>query len=147
MCLFQYVEKHGKVLEELIRLKDPERKVFFVYGGVNADEREEIRAITEKSDSAIIVASYGTFSTGINIRNLHNIVFSSPSKSRIRNLQSIGRGLRLGDNKTNATLYDIADDVSYGEKENYTLQHFRERINIYNEESFDYEIHNVELKE
>ena len=133
--------------EELIRLKDPERKVFFVYGGVNADEREEIRAITEKSDSAIIVASYGTFSTGINIRNLHNIVFSSPSKSRIRNLQSIGRGLRLGDNKTNATLYDIADDVSYGEKENYTLQHFRERINIYNEESFDYEIHNVELKE
>ena len=147
LCLFQYVEKHGKVLEELIRLKDPERKVFFVYGGVNADEREEIRAITEKSDSAIIVASYGTFSTGINIRNLHNIVFSSPSKSRIRNLQSIGRGLRLGDNKTNATLYDIADDVSYGEKENYTLQHFRERINIYNEESFDYEIHNVELKE
>ena len=147
LCLFQYVEKHGKVLEELIRLKDPERKVFFVYGGVNADEREEIRAITEKSDSAIIVASYGTFSTGINIRNLHNIVFSSPSKSRIRNLQSIGRGLRLGDNKTNATLYDIADDVSYGEKENYTLKHFRERINIYNEESFDYEIHNVELKE
>ena len=121
--------------------------MFFVYGGVNADEREEIRAITEKSDNAIIVASYGTFSTGINIRNLHNIIFSSPSKSRIRNLQSIGRGLRLGDNKTNATLYDIADDVSYGEKENYTLQHFRERINIYNEESFDYEIHNVELKE
>tara|TARA_B100001109_G_scaffold97466_1_gene79437 strand:- start:128 stop:841 length:714 start_codon:yes stop_codon:yes gene_type:complete len=147
LCLFQYVEKHGKVLEELIRQKDPERKVFFVYGGVNADEREEIRAITEKSDNAIIVASYGTFSTGINIRNLHNIIFSSPSKSRIRNLQSIGRGLRLGDNKTNATLYDIADDVSYGEKENYTLQHFRERINIYNEESFDYEIHNVELKE
>ena len=92
LCLFQYVEKHGKVLEELIRLKDEKRKVFFVYGGVNADEREEIRAITEKSDNAIIVASYGTFSTGINIRNLHNIVFSSPSKSRIRNLQSIGRG-------------------------------------------------------
>ena len=93
------------------------------------------------------MASYGTFSTGINIRNLHNIIFSSPSKSRIRNLQSIGRGLRLGDNKVNATLYDISDDVSYGEKENYTLQHFRERINIYNEENFDYEIHNVELKE
>ena len=147
LCLFQYVDKHGRILKELIENKDKERKVFFVYGGVNADEREKIRAITEKSDNAIIIASYGTFSTGINIRNLHNIVFSSPSKSRIRNLQSIGRGLRLGDNKTSATLYDISDDVSYGEKENYTLQHFRERINIYNEEGFDYEIHNIELKE
>jgi len=122
------------------------RNVFFIYGGIEADEREQVRAITEKSDNAIIVASYGTFSTGINIRNLHNIVFSSPSKSRIRNLQSIGRGLRLKDNKSHATLYDIADDLSYGEKENYTLQHFRERINIYNSEDFDYEIHNIELE-
>ena len=145
LLLFQFVEKHGKILQEQIEKKvDDGRKVFFVYGGVSADDRENIRAITEKSDNAIIVASYGTFSTGINIRNLHNIIFSSPSKSRIRNLQSIGRGLRLGDNKVNATLYDISDDVSHGEKENYTLQHFRERINIYN---FDYEIHNVELKE
>ena len=148
LLLFQYVEKHGRVLQELIEKKvEDGRKVFFVFGGVSADDREQIRAITEKSDNAIIIASYGTFSTGINIRNLHNIIFSSPSKSRIRNLQSIGRGLRLGDNKVNATLYDISDDVSYGEKENYTLQHFRERINIYNEENFDYEIHNVELKE
>ena len=148
LLLFQFVEKHGKILQEQIEKKvDDGRKVFFVYGGVSADDRENIRAITEKSDNAIIVASYGTFSTGINIRNLHNIIFSSPSKSRIRNLQSIGRGLRLGDNKVNATLYDISDDVSHGEKENYTLQHFRERINIYNEENFDYEIHNVELKE
>ena len=148
LLLFQFVEKHGKILQEQIEKKvDDGRKVFFVYGGVSADDRENIRAITEKSDNAIIVASYGTFSTGINIWNLHNIIFSSPSKSRIRNLQSIGRGLRLGDNKVNATLYDISDDVSHGEKENYTLQHFRERINIYNEENFDYEIHNVELKE
>ena len=116
------------------------------HGGVDADERGKIREITEKADSAIIVASYGTFSTGINIRNLHNIIFASPSKSRIRNLQSIGRGLRLKDNKSNATLYDIADDLTYKEKENYTLAHFRERINIYNEEDFNYEIHNVELK-
>ena len=146
LCLFQYVEKHGKVLEELIRLKDPERKVFFVYGGVNADEREEIRAITEKSDSAIIVASYGTFSTGINIKNLHNIVFASPSKSRIRNLQSIGRVLRKGDNKTKATLYDLADDISYKSRKNYTLNHMIERVKIYSEENFNYDIVNVTLK-
>jgi superfamily II DNA or RNA helicase len=145
LCLFQYVEKHGEILKDLIEEKAQDRKVFFVHGGVEADERENIRAITEKSDNAIIIASYGTFSTGINIRNLHNIVFASPSKSRIRNLQSIGRGLRLKDNKSDATLYDIADDISYNEKENYTLAHFRERINIYNSEQFDYEIHNVEL--
>ena len=74
-------------------MKDFDRKVFFVYGGTDTETRENIRAITEKERSAIIVVGYGTFSTGINIRNLHNIVFSSPSKSRIRVLQSIGRGL------------------------------------------------------
>ena len=145
LCLFQYVEKHGMVLKELIEEKAEDKKVFFVHGGVEADEREKIRFITEKSDNAIIIASYGTFSTGINIRNLHNIVFASPSKSRIRNLQSIGRGLRLKDDKSGATLYDISDDLTYNEKENYTLAHFRERINIYNEENFNYEIHNVDL--
>ena len=146
LCLFQYVEKHGEILKGLIEDKAQDRKVFYVHGGVEADERENIRAITEKSDNAIIIASYGTFSTGINIRNLHNIVFASPSKSRIRNLQSIGRGLRLKDNNSSATLYDLSDDLSYNGKENYTLTHFRERINIYNEEDFNYEIHNVDLK-
>ena len=146
LCLFQYVEKHGKELYESIKNKAVNKQVFYVHGGVDTDERETIREITEKSDGAIIVASYGTFSTGINIRNLHNIIFSSPSKSRIRNLQSIGRGLRLKDNESAATLYDVADDLTYNEKENYTLSHFRERINIYNEEDFNYEIHNVELK-
>jgi len=145
LCLFQYVEKHGKDLYESIRDKAKDKQVFYVYGGVDTEEREKIREITEKADNAIIVASYGTFSTGINIRNLHNIIFASPSKSRIRNLQSIGRGLRLKDNNSHATLYDIADDLTYQDKQNYTLSHFRERINIYNEELFDYEIHNVEL--
>ena len=145
LCLFQYVEKHGKNLYETIRERATDKQVFYVHGGVDAEQREKIREITEKSDNAIIVASYGTFSTGINIRNLHNIVFASPSKSRIRNLQSIGRGLRLKDDNSAATLYDIADDISYNGKENYTLQHFKERINIYNGEDFNYEIHNVEL--
>jgi len=146
LCLFQYVEKHGEILKELIEKKAEDKKVFYVHGGVEADIRENIRAITEKSNNAIIIASYGTFSTGINIRNLHNIIFASPSKSRIRNLQSIGRGLRLKDDNSAATLYDIADDISYTkDKENFTLKHFKERINIYSEEDFNYEIHNVEL--
>ena len=148
LCLFQLVEKHGKELFKIVKEKaDKNRKVFFVYGGTDTDIREDIRKITEKSDNAIIIASYGTFSTGINIRNLHNIVFASPSKSRIRNLQSIGRGLRLGDNKSNATLFDISDDLSYNGKSNYTLEHFKERINTYTDENFNYEIHNVKLKD
>ena len=148
LVLFQLVEKHGKNLYKLIYDKaDENRKVFYIFGGVEADERESIRGIVEKESNAIIVASYGTFSTGINIKNLHNIIFASPSKSRIRNLQSIGRGLRLGDNKINASLYDIADDLTYKSRENFTLKHFQERINIYTEEEFDYEIHNIQLKE
>jgi len=148
LVLFQLVEKHGKDLFKSIEDKaEKDRKVFYIYGGVETEEREKARAIVENESDAIIVASYGTFSTGINIRNLHNIIFASPSKSRIRNLQSIGRGLRLGDNKVNATLYDIADDLIYKSKENYTLKHFQERINIYNEEEFDYEIHNINLKD
>jgi superfamily II DNA or RNA helicase len=145
LCLFQYVEKHGKNLYESIRERATDKQVFYVHGGVDTEQREKIREITEGSDNAIIVASYGTFSTGINIRNLHNIIFASPSKSRIRNLQSIGRGLRLKDDNGTATLYDLSDDISYNGKENYTLHHFKERINIYNGEDFNYEIHNVEL--
>ena len=144
LLLFQFVEKHGAVLYDM--LKDLDRKVFYVHGGTDTQTRENIREITEKEKSAIIVASYGTFSTGINIRNLHNVVFSSPSKSRIRVLQSIGRGLRQGTDKSTATLFDIADDLSWKSKQNFTLRHFMERINIYNEEEFDYTIKNLPIE-
>ena len=146
LLLFQLVEKHGEILFNLIKEKaDQKRKVFFVFGGTDTDDREQIRAITEREDDAIIVASYGTFSTGINIRNLHNIVFSSPTKSPIRVLQSIGRGLRVGDRKDSATVYDISDNLAYKGKDNFTLNHFKERVNIYNKEGFDYTIHTVKL--
>ena len=147
LVLFSRVEAHGAVLYEKINTnKRDENKVFFVHGGVDTEERELVREITEKENNAIIVASYGTFSTGINIRNLHNIIFASPSKSRIRNLQSIGRVLRKGANKVKATLYDIADDCTYKTKRNYTLNHLIERIKIYNEENFNYEIITIQLK-
>jgi superfamily II DNA or RNA helicase len=146
LLLFQYVDKHGKILYDMISKKVQEgRKVFFVYGGTDADTRENIRSITENETNAIIIASYGTFSTGINIRNLHNIIFASPSKSRIRNLQSIGRGLRKGDAKDKATLFDISDDLRHKAKVNYTLNHFAERVKIYNSEEFQYKIYNINL--
>jgi superfamily II DNA or RNA helicase len=148
LILFTRVEAHGEPLYNLINSsKVDDRLVFFVHGGVDVEDREKVREITEKENNAIIVASYGTFSTGINIRNLHNVIFASPSKSRIRNLQSIGRVLRKGENKVKATLYDIADDISYKSKKNYTLNHLIERIKIYSEENFNYDIININLKQ
>ncbi len=146
LVLFQFVEKHGKELHALIKEHAKNRHVFFVFGGTDVEIRESVRAITEKEKDAIIVASYGTFSTGVNIRNLHNIVFASPSKSRIRNLQSIGRGLRLGDNKEEATLFDISDDFRIGKYTNYSLHHFVERVKIYDDEKFKYKFYNINLK-
>ena len=146
LILFNYVDKHGIPLFNLIN-SNTERPVYLVHGGVDTDDREDIRHLTETSDNAIIVASYGTFSTGINIKNLHNVIFASPSKSRIRNLQSIGRVLRKGDNKSKATLYDIADDISTDRGNNYTLNHLMERVKVYNEEKFDYEIIDLKLKQ
>ena len=148
LILFARVEKHGEPLYNLINNSNiiENRRVFFVHGGIDTEDREEIRDITERETNAIIVASYGTFSTGINIKNLHNVIFASPSKSRIRNLQSIGRVLRKGDNKIKATLYDIADDISYKSRKNYTLNHLIERIKVYNEENFNYDIVTVPLK-
>jgi superfamily II DNA or RNA helicase len=146
LVLFQFVEKHGKELHALIKEHAKNRHVFFVFGGTDVEIRESVRAITEKEKDAIIVASYGTFSTGVNIRNLHNIIFASPSKSRIRNLQSIGRGLRIGDNKQEATLFDISDDFRIGKYTNYSLHHFVDRVRIYDDEKFNYKFYNINLK-
>ena len=144
LVLFNYIEKHGTPLYDLINNNvDEARKIFFVHGGTDVEDREEVRKITETESNAVIVASYGTFSTGINIKRLHNIIFASPSKSRIRNLQSIGRVLRKGEGKDIATLYDIADDIG---GQNYTLKHLNERVNIYNDENFRYEVIKVNLR-
>lgn len=139
LVLFQFVEKHGKVLYELLQKKNKsDRKIFFIYGKTEKDEREMIRHIMEEESNAIIVASYGTCSTGVSIRKLHNIVFSSSSKSRVRVLQSIGRQLRVSEHKNVAKLYDIADDLSWKSYKNHTLRHFQERLKIYESENFNY---------
>jgi len=143
LCLFQLVEKHGKILND--RMKE-EENVYFVYGGTDTSEREKIRGLVETHSKSTTIASFGVFSTGVNIRNINNIVLASPSKSKIRVLQSIGRGLRTSSTKDSVLVYDIADDISYNDRRNYTLNHFTERLNIYNEEQFDYEISKVKLK-
>lgn len=145
LILFRNIDQ-GKYLSEKLKTENPNRTIFFVYGKVDKKLREQIRKSVEDEDNCIIVASLGTFSTGINIKRLHNIIFASPSKSTITNLQSIGRMLRLSEDKVSATLFDIADDFTYKNRKNYSLHHFMERISLYNEEKFPYKIYNVLLK-
>lgn len=147
LVLFQYVEKHGKILHDLINKKvHADRKVFFVFGGTDGETRESVREITENETDAIIIASFGTFSTGINIKALHNIIFASPTKSKIRNLQSIGRGLRTSENKNKCNLFDIGDDLTHKKHVNYTLKHLYERVKMYNQEGFKYKIIKIDLE-
>lgn len=145
LILFQFVDKHGSVLYDMIK-NSTSRPVYFVHGGVDGEIRNSIRGEVEKASDAIIIASVQTFSTGINIKSLKNIIFASPSKSRVRTLQSIGRVLRKSENKTDSTLFDIADDFSWKKKANYTLIHFMERLKIYGKEKFNYKIYNIEVK-
>ena len=145
LILFDLVEKHGKILEPLLR-KDG-RELHFIYGATKGDERETIRHLIENDPVKRhdILASYGVFSTGVNLKKLDNVIFASGSKSEIKVLQSIGRALRKGNDADKATLYDIADDLSSGSFANYTLGHFRKRIEIYSSQEFPFRIYNVDI--
>ena len=145
LVLFSRVEGHGIPLYEMMK-EITTRDVHLIYGDVDVKQREEVRTISETSDSNIILGSYGTMSTGVNIKNLHHVVFGSPSKSRIRVLQSIGRGLRKAKGKDSAMLYDIADDFRkpHG-KNNFTLNHLSERMKFYVDEDFEYQTETVKM--
>ena len=88
-----------------------------------------------------------SFSTGINIKNLHNIIFAAPTKSQIRVLQSIGRGLRRPEDGKPTTVYDISDDLGWKRRVNYTKNHAIERVKIYESQEFDFKILEVPLKD
>lgn len=147
LVLFQFVAKHGRILERMISERVAEgRRVFFVHGDVGTKDREAVRKITETENDAIIIASYGTFSTGINIPSIQNVIFASPTRSKIRNLQSIGRGLRNSEGKVTCALYDIADDLQWKSWTNHTLKHAAARYKIYAEEEFDAKIIEVPIE-
>jgi superfamily II DNA or RNA helicase len=145
LILFQRVE-HGKKLHELLYDENSKRKIFLAYGATDEDSREEIRKIVEKEKDAIIIASYGIFSTGVSIKAIHNIIFGSPYKSKIKVLQSIGRGLRVSAAKISCTLFDLADDLRWKSWVNHTLKHSGKRFQLYNKEKFDYKIYNIDIK-
>lgn len=148
LVLFSRIETHGNVILENVK-KLKKKDVYYVYGGTDVEDRERVRKLTEKNDDVIICASYGVFSTGVNIKRLHNIIFASSTKSKVTGLQSIGRGLRKHSTKEKVTVYDLVDDYSGGDKKkiNYTLSHFKTRLKYYKEEGFDIDITNVEVAE
>ena len=145
LILFNYVEKHGKVLQKMIESKSKGRDIFFIAGETGVDERENIRSVTENCKDAIIIASSGVLSTGVNIKNLQSLIFAHPYKAKIRNLQSIGRILRLDDKNNQAVLYDIVDDLHWKKRDNYGLKHWRERVKIYADEKFNYNFKQVTI--
>jgi len=148
LLMFHY-ERHGRIIYDLIKdkLGNSERKLFFINGKTETEIREEVRKITDGEKNAIIVGSF-VFSTGITIRNLHNVIFATPTKAKIRTLQTIGRSLGLGDDKTTATLYDIADDfrVDPTADANYTLRHYAKRMLLYYAEKFNISHYTIQLR-
>lgn len=144
LLLFNFVKEHGIPLYESIKNNCSGKKVFLIHGGTDITQREKIRKIVNEEQNAILIASYGTCSTGINIKNIHNIIFASPSRSVIRVLQSIGRGLRRSENKDKVKLYDISDDLRYLKYINHTYRHLNERIKIYSNERFEF--NNIDIR-
>ena len=140
LVVFSRLE-HGKELYDRI---DTDKQLFYVAGETDKDSREAVRQMAENND-VIIVASLGVFSTGINIRNLHNLLFAHPTKSKIKVLQSIGRILRKSDNGQQAIVFDIIDDLKYKSRDNFALRHSNERFKYYTTEEFDYKINSIDV--
>lgn len=147
IVFFSY-EAHGRELLRLAEKKFPDRKIHFISQKTSAKERERIRQETDaEADGHIIFASFGTSSTGISITSLGRAIFASSFKSRIRNMQSIGRILRLHPDKDCAILYDLADDLRSPRMKrlNHSLRHRNERIKQYASEGFEYRNFDIDI--
>lgn len=145
LVLFREVKNHGQQLVEMAKqylaaAGDTSRKVYYIHGKIDSTVREEVRQIVDQETDAIIFASEGCFAQGINIKSLDVLIFASPSKARIRIIQSIGRILRRGKTTTEATVYDIVDDISWKSQKNFAVQHFLDRVKIYDSERHRYKI-------
>lgn len=146
LVLFELVDKHGVPLYNLFKNKFPEKEIYFISGDISVNEREKIRALLDKTDDAILVASYGTYSTGMNVPSIQHVFSTHPGKSQVRILQSIGRALRLREGKQQAMFWDFADEFLWNGKINIGYKHFEERINLYLSERYKIETTVVELR-
>lgn len=151
IIFFKYVEKHGKVLYDLIEkdAKEHGKEVYIYYGKIKVAERERLRKLIETKNNIIIIASYGVASTGINMKNLHNAIFAGAYKGSIITLQTIGRGLRKHFSKEVFKIFDIGDDFTHNRKKegrkNYLFKHFIERLSIYKEEKLNYKVYEYKI--
>ena len=123
---------HGEALYLYVSTHLPDRKVYFIRGEVDVEERSRVIKEMESLDNVICIAISAIFSTGVNIKNLHMIVFASGGKSFIRIIQSIGRGLRLNPNKDRLSIIDLADKLKY------STEHAIRRQEIYTQEKIQY---------
>jgi superfamily II DNA or RNA helicase len=147
LILFTRVEDHGEVLYKMISERGPDRVVHFIHGGVEAEDRDAVRDVMENSKNCITIASFGTMSTGTNVKRINNIILASPTKSVVRVLQSIGRGLRKSSEKDGLTVYDISDQINKSKsKSNHTYKHFIERLHIFVKEGFNYTITELDIE-
>lgn len=139
LVLIDYIE-HGKRLYESITKAAPDKRVFFIHGEVDVAERDKVRQLMEVSDDIVVVAISKIFSTGINIKNLHYIIFACGGKAKVKIVQSIGRGLRLHKDKDKLIIFDIADAY------HYSLNHLEKRILLYEKEHIKFSIKEIEEK-
>lgn len=144
LVLFHRIEHGRKIYEKLRRESD--KSVYYVDGGIDQDIREEHKKKMEAGEDVVIVASYGTFSTGISIKKIHNIFFTESFKSEVIIRQSIGRGLRQHSSKDSVNIIDFVDDLSSPDWDNYLIRHAKERQRIYREQKFKYDIKNVNFE-
>lgn len=149
LVLFNLVEKHGEKLFQIAKQKAVKagKRVYMIVGDVKVDQREEIRQSMERENNVVLFASFGTFSVGVNIKNLHCIIFAHPYKAKIRTLQAIGRTLRKLSGKEKATLIDIVDSLCYNRHMNFAYKHAIERMKIYESEGFNttFQSHHIGL--
>lgn len=147
LVLFHKISYGEKIYKKLKEITN--KKIYYVDGTITSDLREEFKRRMEKNDDVIIVASFGTFSTGISIRNIHNIFFTESFKSEVIIRQSIGRGLRQHHAKDLVKIYDFIDDLRYKDDEidwlNYIFRHGIERKKTYKEEKFECEIQSIKF--
>ena len=143
LVLFHRIE-HGQKIYEKLR-QESDKTIYYVDGGTDKDIREEYKKKMEAGDEVVIVASYGTFSTGISIKKIHNIFFTESFKSEVIIRQSIGRGLRQHESKDSVTIIDFVDDISSPDWDNYLTRHAKARQKIYKEQKFQYDIKKVKF--
>jgi superfamily II DNA or RNA helicase len=146
LVLFQSVgEGYGKRLYEGIRERSSDKEVYYIDGDTDPEKRDIFIKRMEEDTNRVLVASFGTLSTGISIKNIHNIFLTESYKSEVLIKQTLGRGMRLHKDKEKVTIVDFVDDFSFNEKDNYLMKHCKERIEIYKKEHFEYKIYEVKI--